>query len=235
MIGFDRPLRPEWIYKTLRMVETGHAPGEYNLPFETIAAELVGKEGKRKARTVLFRSFIYSLQESRTTIENNQLIELSRQQSLSYLQPIYLIKLMMDYEITRFIINKMDLLFDASQQISTAILTRKMVQEYGDRDVVRRSVRSFLKTLAHFGILAEAEGQSMKIIAQPALSVEQMRDILKLYHHYFLKSGIIDLNHLEQSLFKLFTPPKLDTVANRYHGVEWEYVRDVHRAMLIFR
>ena len=58
MIAFDRPLRPRWIYETLQLAEPGQRLTELNLPFEGIATELTGKEGKRKVRTVLFRCFL---------------------------------------------------------------------------------------------------------------------------------------------------------------------------------
>ena len=64
MIGFDRPLRPHWIYETLLVAEPGQKLSELNKPFESIARELTGKEGKRKVRTVLFRCFLRD--------ENNQ-------------------------------------------------------------------------------------------------------------------------------------------------------------------
>lgn len=59
MIGFDRPLRPQWIYESLLLVKPGQKLTELNMPFESIAKELTGKEGKRKARTVLFLSLIH--------------------------------------------------------------------------------------------------------------------------------------------------------------------------------
>ena len=58
MIGFDRPIRPRWIYDSLLLAEPGQKLTELNLSFEEIARELNGKEGKRKVRTVLFRCFL---------------------------------------------------------------------------------------------------------------------------------------------------------------------------------
>ena len=60
MLGYDRPLKPEWIYKSLRMVEEGRKPEEFYDAYNDIATELTGKDGRRKTRTVLFRTFIYS-------------------------------------------------------------------------------------------------------------------------------------------------------------------------------
>ena len=52
MLGYDRPLKPEWIYKSLRMVEPGRKPEEFYDAYNDIATELTGKDGRRKTRTV---------------------------------------------------------------------------------------------------------------------------------------------------------------------------------------
>lgn len=235
MIGFDRPIKPEWIFKLLKMIEVGHNPSEYNLPFEDIPVELIGKEGKRKVRTVIFRSFIYSFQKSRSKIAGNFLIELSNKKNLNYLQPIFLIKLIMDYEIIRFIINKMNRFFDSSKELTTKILTKKMVQEYGDRDIVIRSVRAFLKTLAYFGVFDIIDNKSIRIIKKPFLNAEQIKDVLKLYSQIFIKSKVVDLNLIDKTIFAFNEIPSLNEVAMKYNGKEWEYIKDAHRAILMMK
>ena len=39
MIGYDRPLKPEWIYKTLKLVEPGKKPEDYYDAYNEIAVE----------------------------------------------------------------------------------------------------------------------------------------------------------------------------------------------------
>lgn len=235
MIGFDRPLKPEWIFKLLRIIEVGHNPKEYYLPFEGIAVELIGKEGKRKVRTVIFRSFIYSFQKSRTKIDQNFMIELTSDKKLQYLQPIFLIKLIMDYDVIRYIIKKMNLLFDSSQRITTPVLTKKMIQEYGDRDVVARSVRAFIKTLSYFDILDLIDNKTIRIVKKPTLNEEQVKDVLKLYGRNFIKSKVVDLNLIDNKIFLFNKIPSLNDVAMKYNGKEWEYIKDAHRAILMMK
>ena len=50
MIGFDRPVKPGWIYETLKIVRVGEKPSTYNQPFEDIAKELIGKEAAERRR-----------------------------------------------------------------------------------------------------------------------------------------------------------------------------------------
>ncbi len=233
MIGFDRPVKPEWIYETLKMVKVGAKPSIYNEPFENIAKELVGKEGKRKVRTIIFRSFIYSFQEKRTVIENNIFIEWTKQHSLDYLRPLFLAKLLMDYEITRFITKKIELSFDHTNQLSSAILSQKMIQEYGDREVVRHSVNDFLKTLIHFKIFERVKLREFRFIRKFHLSDEQAKDFLLLYAQVFLKSGVVDLSSIESSLLYFFEIKEIRELVKKYHGYIWEYIRDINRDIIL--
>ena len=102
MIGYDRPLKPEWIYKTLKMVEPGKKPEEYYDAYNAIAVELTGKDGRRKTRTVLFRTFIYSFQEKTSVIEKNVLISLCKQKDYEYMKPILLAMFILDYGILKY-------------------------------------------------------------------------------------------------------------------------------------
>ena len=56
MLGYDRPLKPEWIYKSLRMVEAGRKPEEFYDAYNDIATELTGKDGRRKTRSTRKRN-----------------------------------------------------------------------------------------------------------------------------------------------------------------------------------
>ena len=235
MIGIDRPIRPEWIYETLRMIEAGAKPGIYNEPFEDIAKELVGKEGKRKARTVIFRSFIYSFQEKKNLIENNIFIEWAKTETIKELKPLFLLKILMDYEICRFTTQKIGVSIDNSNHLSMPLLFKKMVQEYGDRDVVKRSLRSFLATLIHFGILGDGDKKGYTILEKPKLSTDQVKRFLILYAKVYLKSNVVDLQSIEPEFFFFFQPIDYYAVATEYNGKDWEYVRDSNRNQLIMK
>lgn len=235
MIGLDRPLRPSWIYETLKMIEVGEKPSIYNEPFEDIAKELVGKEGKRKVRTIIFRSFIYSLQEGRGTIQSNIFVEWSKNKSLEELKLLFFWKILMDYEVARFIIKKIDICVDSSNSLSVALLSKKLVQEYGDRDVVKRSLRSFLATLNHFGFLSQINKKNYNLFDKATLSNEQLRDFLILYAKAFLRSKVVDIKNIEPEFLFFFQPVALPDVAKEYNGIDWEYIRGANRNQLILR
>jgi len=236
MIGLDRPLRPRWIYEFLNRLKIGDIPKRYNSVFEDIATELTGKEGKRKVRTIIFRSFIYSFQEKRAKIEKNLLIDLSKRKDQKFMEPLYLVKILMDYEICRYIVPKINLLKSRNGEISNQLLTKRMVQEYGDRDIVKRSVRSFLSTLCHFNILRESKSKQFIENDKLRINDEQWRNIIRLYSICYLKSKYVDLNVLNYELFFFINMENgFKNVFRTYHGNDWEFIRDVSRNVLIIK
>lgn len=217
------------------MIEVGEKPSVYNKPFEDIAKELVGKEGKRKVRTVIFRTFIYSLQEGRGKIESNLFLKWIESKSSKYLKPLFLWKILMDYEISRFITQKIALCVDHSGHISTPLLSKKLVQKYGDRDVVRRSLRSFMATLVHFGCLSQENKNDYTLLPQHTVNIEQLRDFLLLYSAASLKSEVIDVQNIPTELFFFFQDIDLTTVAHEFNGKYWEYIRELDRNILVLK
>lgn len=232
MIGFDRPIRPEWIYNTLKLVKPGTKPDVYYLPFEDIAKELIGKEGKRKARTVIFRSFIYSMQQGTSLVKNNLFIHWVSKYDLSELKPIFLAKIMMDYEITRNIIKKMFLIMQPDHTFSSSLLIKQMVQTYGDRDVVKRSVNSFLTTLGHFGVIVKHD-LNYQLIEPITLSDNQYLLFLILYSKGYLHTESIDLDSIDDVFIQLFNLVNRYDVPKKYHGDKWEYIRDQGRNVIL--
>jgi hypothetical protein len=233
-IGYDRPLKPEWIYKTLRGMEAGQKPETYYAAYDDIAVELTGKDGRRKTRTVLYRTFIFNFQENTALIEDNMLLRLCKAQSYDFMKPILLSKFIMDYAILQFFTEKFYQIFDTSQQVSSKAITAKMTEQYGDTEIIKRSTRSFLKTLSDFEIIEATDTTSFNQLPKLELSPEQIKEILKLYavtNH----TKQIDIQHLDTTIFAYYQQPNLDKVANLYHSSEWEYVKGVDRGLLMLR
>lgn len=234
MIGYDRPLKAEWIYKSLRLVEAGHKPQEYYEAYDNIAVELTGKDGRRKTRTVLFRTFIFNFQEKTSLIEDNILIKLCKEKSFDYMKSILLSKFIMDYEILNQFSNLYSKIFDDSQEISTKAITTRMVESFGDTEIVKRSTRAFLKTLHSFGIIEPLTGTTYAQLPKAELSIEQVKDVLLLYAvANYTKQ--IDLKHIDKSLFAYYKIPSLSKIANEYHAEEWEYIRGMDRELLLLK
>jgi len=233
-MGYDRPLKPEWIYKTLKNIEVGTKPEDFYDAYNEIAVELTGKDGRRKTRTVLFRTFIYSFQESKTKIENNLIIELSKKHDFEYMKPVYMAMFILDYEILKYFTQVFYKIFDESQEVSSVALTKKMTETYGDTEIVKRSTRAFLKTLSDFGILEPKSKNNYEQINKPTLSSEQIADILELYA-IVNNTKQINIRSLDKSLFAYYNIPDLSEMANKYHTDKWEYIRGVDRELLMMK
>ncbi|NLE00373.1 MAG: hypothetical protein GX640_10905 [Fibrobacter sp.] len=235
MIGFDRPLRPSWIYKTLNIIRPGTLISEYYTPFEDITRELTGREGKRKVRTVLFRSFIYSVQRDTKMVENSPFIKWAQRFDLNTLIPIFFAKLLMDYDVLRFASSKIAAYADNSSLLNTNHFMNKVIQEYGDRDVVHRSLRSFFKTLEYFNLARKVTPTEIEISGRYSLNKEQAKMFLQLYSICYLKSKMVDLNHLESSIMMYFRELPVQSTAREFHGISWEYIREPSREILLMK
>lgn len=234
MMGYDRPLKPEWIYKTLKNIEIDTFPREFYDAYNEIAVELTGKDGRRKTRTILFRTFIYRFQESKTKIENNFLIELSKEKDFEYMKPIYMAMFILDYDILNYFTNMFSRIFDASQEVSSVALTKKMTESYGDTEIVKRSTRSFFRTLIYFGILEKKNAYTYEQLPKYNINKEQVADILELYA-VVNNSKQINLKDFDKTIFAFYNIPALTEVANEFHTDRWEYIRGVDRELLIMK
>ena len=203
MIGFDRPLRPHWIYESLLLTEPGQKLTELNLPFENITRELTGKEGKRKVRTVLFRYFLRSENNNTYVREDLFLKRLSVEYDLEFMKPIYLFYLIGRAETLAKISKHIFRLYDVGDEINIQFLKSKMIDEFGERDVVVRAARSFTETLEYFGIVQKT-GPNIILKKRIQVDEQQLRIILHLYAHEILHSPQVSLNHLPEYLFNYF-------------------------------
>lgn len=227
MIGFDRPLRPHWIYESLLLAEPRQKLTELNLPFESIVRELTGKEGKRKVRTVLFRCFLRSEANNARARDNLFLKELSTDHGLEFMKPIYLFYLIGRTETLAKISKHIFRLYDIGDEINLQFLKSKMIDEFGERDVVGRATRSFIQTLEYFGIVQKT---GMNAILKKRISVDeqQLRIMLCIYAQEVLHSPQVSLNHLPEYLFNYFDLPNVKIVAQRFNGQYWDYQHRVN-------
>lgn len=235
MIGFDRPLRPSWIYETLNTIKPGTLISDYYITFENIAKELTGKEGKRKVRTVLFRSFIYSMQKDTKRVENSIFLSWAHKYDYNTLIPVFFAKLLMDYDVLRFASSKIAAYVDSKGHLNTNHFMNKFIQEYGDRDVVHRSLRSFFTTLENFNLADKLTLSEIVLLDKFNLTNEQTKLLLHIYSITYLKSKMIDLNHLDSSIIMYFPELPIQSTAREFHGIDWEYIREPSREILLMK
>lgn len=222
MIGFDRPIRPRWIYDSLLLATPGQKLTELKHPFEEIACELTGKEGKRKVRTVLFRYFLRDFTDKTRVRDKLRLKDISEQHDLAFMTPIYLFYLIGSTDTLITISEHIFRLYEWGSEINQAFLKRKMVEGAGDRDVVVRAAGSFLKTLMYFAVITGSDGKLM--LNKPLIiNEEQAAIMLQLWAKELNHTSQIDLSQLPASIFSWFLWPDLRTVSRRYNGELWDY------------
>ena len=232
MIGFDRPLRPYWIYESLLLAEPGQKLTELNLPFESIVRELTGKEGKRKVRTVLFRCFLRSEANNTRVRENLFLKELSADHGLEFMKPIYLFYLIGRTETLAKISKHIFRLYDIGDDINLQFLKNKMIDEFGERDVVGKAARFFIQTLEYFDIVQKT-GKNAILKKRIPVDDQQLRIMLCIYAQEVLHSPQVSLNHLPEYLFNYFDLPNVKIVAQKFNGQYWDYQHRVNDDYLI--
>ncbi len=222
MIGFDRPLRPRWIYDSLLLAKPGQKLTELSHAFEEIACELTGKEGKRKVRTVLFRCFLRDPLNRMRVRKKLCLKELGQQHDLAFMTPVYLFYLIATTETLIIISEHIFRLYEWGSEINPAFLKRKMVEGNGERDVVIRSVGSFLNTLIYFEVMTRT---AKKLILSKPLQIdeEQAAIMLQLWSRELCHTPQIDLSQLPPAIFAWFIWPDLRAVARKYSGELWDY------------
>lgn len=233
MIGFDRPIRPRWIYETLLLAEPGQKLSDLNKPFESIARELTGKEGKRKVRTVLFRYFLRS-EESVAKVKYDLVFkDSSLKYGYDFMVPIYFFYMIGKSGVLYRMSEHLFRLYSFGSYINVPFLQEKIIDAYGDRDVVSRAVRSFLKTLEYFNLAAERENKYY-FKSPIRVTEDQLRLMLDIYGKYIINSPQIPLDDLPKPIFGYFDYPDVKVVARKYNGKDWEYQQRVGSDLLVF-
>jgi len=232
MIGYDRPLRPRWIYESLMIAQPGQRLSDLNKPFESIARELTGKEGKRKARTVLFRCFIRDEQNQTRVKKVNFLKDLTVRYGYEFMIPLYLFYLIGRTGTLINISEHIFRLYGFGSEVNVQFLKEKMIDSSGDRDVVARSAMAFIKSLEFFDIVVNA-GDKLLLKERLKVNEEQARIILQLFSKEIINVPQISLNHFPFALFNYFDFPDLRALAQKYNGLYWDYQHSVKDNLLI--
>lgn len=238
MIGFDRPLKPLWIYRFIQLVEVGDKFLEHKPEFNKILWELEGKDGKRKVGTVLTRYFLKHADSPNSQyVQKTGIYEVAKYHSLEEIAPLLLFQLLMRAEMWRILTRMIHDVYGRSQGIHYDFLRKKTIEKFGGREISSRSLRNFLKTLVAFDVLKKEEDKvpGIYIWKQP-LEVSEMNCcyMLKLYAEEYQKSPQIVLDDLEKSLFIYFKLPDFVTIGRKYNNILWDYSQNLKSKQVMF-
>jgi len=222
VIGFDRPLRPHWIYESLLLAKPNQKLSELNQPFEDIVRELTGKEGKRKVRTVLFRCFIRDENNITRVRSDLPLKTLSEEHGLNFMIPIYLMYLIGNTDVLIKISGNIFRLYNFGDEINLRFQKEKMIDVFGDRDVVTKATGAFIQTLEFFGVVSHSN-TSRTLNQKLTINDDQIRIMLQIFAKDIQHTPQVSLNHLPKVLFNYFQGPDVKEVAQKYNGIYWDY------------
>jgi len=234
MTGFDRPLKPTWIYQFANIVEIGDKITDHKQEFNKILWELDGEEGKRKVRTVLSRYYLKTEKNPKSKIvEYTPIIELCKTYPLDKIKPLLLFYLLMRSDTLRTLSKMIYEIYGNKEDIEYQFLRKKIIEKYGERDISSRTLRNFLTTLEYFNILKKQK-HNYKWINK--LQTDEMNTcyMLKFYSEEYKKSPQIFIDEIEQYIMQYFETPDLETIGRKYNGKLWEYSQSINKKQIIF-
>lgn len=223
MKGFDRPLKPLWIYQFINEVEVGDKIYDHRAAFDSILWELDGNVGKRKVITVLSRYFLKNQNNPQgRLVENVPIIKICKNYSLEEIEPLLLYHLLMRSRIIRILTKMIYEIYGSGNNINQAFLRKKVIEKFGEKDISARSLRNLLSTLVDFGIL---EKQDKEYKWKSKLKINELNAcyMLKLYAEEFKKSPQINLDDVEDYIFLYFKKPDFGVIVKKYNGIYWDY------------
>lgn len=223
MKGFDRPLKPLWIYQFLDEVEIGDKIYDHRKTFDSILWELDGNVGKRKVITVLGRYYLKSVINPKGKIvENVPIIEICKKYPLERIKPLLLFQLLIRSRIIRILTKMIHEIYGAENNINYEFMRKKVIEKFGEKDISVRSLRNLMNTLVYFGIL---EKKNNEYRWRTKLKVDDLNAcyMLKFYSKDFKESPIINLDDIEDYLFLYFEKPNFSHLAKNFNKDIWDY------------
>lgn len=223
MKGFDRPLKPLWIYEFINEVEVGDKIYDHREAFDSILWELDGNVGKRKVITVLSRNYLKKPGNPKgRLVEDVTIIVICKNYPLEKIQPLLLFQLLMRSNMIRILTKMIHEIYGAFNNINQVFLRKKVIEKFGEKDISARSLRNLLSTLVDFGIL---EKQDKQYQWKTKLKIDELNAcyMLKLYAKEFKESPQINLDDMEDYLFLYFEKPNFSNIAKKFNGIHWDY------------
>lgn len=166
MIGFDFPVRPEWVYDVHQLCQPGMLVDDLiGQVIQTTMRELGGEKTRRNTLGNIIRYLIRTegapSSRSRKLAKTDALVATAQQWPMTTIKPIYLARILLlndvAYAAARFVAQR----YDVGGTLTRSEIRQHIISEFGERKVVLNAVSSFVRTLDYFGVFMAVEGQGV--------------------------------------------------------------------------
>ena len=234
MIGLDKPFKPEWIYKILRLSKPGTQYQELKSDFEDII-HFRGKEAKRKSLTVIKRYYLeLDKVKGKEYIKENVLHDLALKYSFETMKPLLLFVLLLKCDIAKFIQKKINLMF-SNGKVDSLVLLSDARKNYGDRRIIRYAVSYYLTILGHFEVLKKVKSSYTWRDRKLSCPNYLLREMILLYAKESSTSEIELAKLKDDVVFSLFDLSDLEDVLREYNSKDWVYQKRLDCAKIIVK
>lgn len=163
MIGFDFPVKPQWIHDVLALWQPQQPIGELvRIALAETMQELGGEKTRRNTLTVILRYFVATEGggQSRRTGSQELWADYAHVCPAAMLAPAYLAHIIAQNEVaqeaTRFLVHR----YSLGEKLASGQLRQYIAARFGQRKVTLNAASAFLRTLHYFGVLSSADKPS---------------------------------------------------------------------------
>ena len=233
MIGFDKPVRPEWIHAVGLAWRPSQPVSELIQVVDHVAAaEFRGAETRRKVATIILRHFVKTTASQpstgssrpvrRRTAAQDLFAAAARKFPAKTLRSVYLAHLINATPILQTITGQMARRYDPGDEIRSTDFLHRIYEEYGQRGVVTNCVRHFLRTLSWFGCLKRLAPNQYRFDARLPVAEETF----PLLVYSWLRGGLGSHQFTpsefgEQPVFHFLDKAGLPDYFLKFSGVFW--------------
>jgi hypothetical protein len=225
MIGFDKPVRPEWVHAVGLAWRPDQPVSELiQVVDQATAAEFRGAETRRKVATIILRCFVKTEGggPDRRTADRDVFAAAARRFPAETLRSVYLAHLINATPILQAITGQMAKRYDLGDEIQSTDFLHRIYEEYGQRGVVTNCVRHFLRTLSWFGCLERLAPNQYRFDARLPVAEETF----PLLVYSWLRGGLGSHQFApsefgEQPAFHFLDTAGLSNYFRGFSGVLW--------------
>ena len=231
MRGFDRPLKPEWVYKIIKIAKVNQKLTEQKIDMEMCIPELEG-DGNRKVRTIINRYFLIDEKKDKKVVADSIILKLLKSIEYCESKNAMLFIILIQEPILKYYSELFEKYFVDVEKFNAAFLKKLAIEKMGERDIAGRTLRNFLATLVNFDIL-KIDGSNYSWNKKISFDEDTWAILLVIYAQYGLHSPQVDLENFNNPIFFYFNLPDFDFIAKKYSGKYWDYIKQSNKSFLL--